>query len=181
MIKFFQKERLDKDRRYCCSIDPSINDVGLAVWPIKDWKKLVMPILIADIKSTPSDDWTDKLDDICNSLNSVLAGLGIGMRGSGCTRIYCETPAFFNSSHGRQVAEKGDLVKLSASFGTIAALSWYFNCSLIPISVQEWKGQLDKKIVKERVLDLLPDIGKGCSSHIYDALGIGLYSKGLFQ
>jgi len=175
-----KKAKSHKERRYFVSIDPSINDIGLAIWEQSSFRQLAEPLAIHEIQTQKYDYWTDKLKDLNVTLNSVLAGHGVGMRGAGCLRAYVEQPGFFASAKGRASADRGDLVKLSASFGAIAGFCWYGNIQFIPVTVQEWKGNLTKDTVKRRILKLLPNIDPAYSSHCFDAVGIGLYAKGLF-
>lgn len=98
--------------------------------------------------------------------------------------VYVEWPTFFDSGVGHAVARRGDLGKLTFGAGYICgALGECFGCQTVPVTVNEWKGQLPKAVVTERIKHLL---GKnkcqrlGITSHAWDAVGIGLYAKGCF-
>lgn len=103
--------------------------------------------------------------------------------------IYIEWPSFFGgSARGYASAARDDIVKLSIATGYIIA--WLEKCrggrpgEIIPVPVRNWKGQLPKDVVIQRIKKLLGTAAcyrLGVKTHAYDAIGIGLYAKGHFQ
>lgn len=96
----------------------------------------------------------------------------------------CEYPQFNESAGGQVVASSGALVKLSVVAGRIwqmcedAGLQWKW------VEAGKWKATMPKDLVNARVREILGD--HTCKqwmfrTHIWDAAGIGLYSRGLFQ
>lgn len=92
------------------------------------------------------------------------------------SRVVCEYPKFFGSAGGHMVAASGDLLKLTFLVGAIGGAC--IPLPFIPIGVNDWKGQLPKEVVEERInrrygIPKMRDLG--VKSHAYDAVGIGLY------
>jgi len=90
-----------------------------------------------------------------------------------CSEGYIEYPAFFQAHGACGVANSGALVKLAWFVGLV--------CGTLPfapklVTVGNWKGQLPKKVVQQRILRILPKVK--ATSHDWDAIGIGLFIKG---
>ncbi len=87
--------------------------------------------------------------------------------------VVCERPMIYPRSHARP----NDIVTLAISAGRYVALAkgktefWY--------QPRQWKGQVDKKIMQQRILRLLwPEelkLVKDANHDVFDAVGIGLF------
>lgn len=93
------------------------------------------------------------------------------------TPAYIEKPAFQESDKGLVCARGGSLYKLIKAFVLQAYILERNNFKVIEVPVVKWKGQLDKKKVDFRIKKL---IDHEYAEHISDAVGIGLWVKGLF-
>lgn len=160
---------------YILAKDPGISGTGLSIWEMKDWEKLVPPIACTNIYAQPGiDEWWIKCSSIWNKIESFIQPYHSG--GNRIILCFSELPKSFDSTYGQAAAKEGSIVKLSVFIGYCL---YGFHRLEIPVSyvdVNDWKGQLSKDLVEKRVDRLFPDLT--ISSHSYDSVGIGLYSKG---
>lgn len=143
------------------TIDPGLNGTGFAIWN-RDWELIFNNIFIfkdVDIVSR-GHNYRNSLVVICKKFN--------------VNKIFIEYPSLFQTNKGIVTATSGALVKLSWLVGVLSSIT--IETELIP--VQSWKGQLPKEVVKQRILHYLPNVK--AKSHDWDAIGIGLYKKGIF-
>ncbi len=95
--------------------------------------------------------------------------------------VYLEWPAVFPSPGGQTAARTGNIVKLAYITGRIAEVFKGSTPDLQYVDVQKWKGQVPKKVMNQRVQQILEKEGLGPlghSTHELDALGIGLWVLG---
>lgn len=175
------------------AIDPGVH-MGWAFWPesrkypiecgiIKPHVNLLkMKLLLTSDKKllTTSDG---KEVDFFKKMHSTIHQLGnLVMRlEPGC--VVCEWPQSFSSVGGRAASGAGSIIKLAFGIGQIALMADACRAKFIPVPVAQWKGQLSKNIVIKRIKKRLPETRIEYlepSSHSWDAIGIGLYCKGLF-
>ncbi len=165
------------------SIDPGLGGTGYAVWDPADWDRKVPPIDSGCVSATDGD-WIKRMDVISDLLSLVCQQHRVD-------EAWMELPAFMEGGVGMTAARKGDLVKLVATFGSIAGRCFQgtrspycFNAwtaTLHPVEVHEWKGNLPKDLCQRRILKRLPGwTPKTGTTHEVDAVGIGLYCKGFF-
>lgn len=157
------------------SLDPG-QRTGVAVWSEEARARRVPPISAAL--------WTGGLGSVattweqrCQALSGRLENY---LRGTNVSRVYCEMPAFFEGEKGHAAAAKGDVVKLAFLVGVYAGICHGQRVGFSVVPVRDWKGQLPKTVVIERIKRKL---GKGCGLYHgdqWDAVGIGLYVKGYF-
>jgi hypothetical protein len=96
-------------------------------------------------------------------------------------RVYCEFPQYFASATGHAATGKGDIHKLACLVGVFMGATYEYGGEFHPILVNDWKGQLSKDAVIQRVGDRLPNLrssGMKIETHSYDAIGIGLFAQG---
>lgn len=162
-------------RPYALSIDPGVTGTGVALWSIRDWKRLCGPMECFNVY--PSGDkptqrnWYTRGWDV---IEKVKASVPLGR----VRWVYLEFPAYFQSAGGRVTARSGDLVKLSTFVGM---LTGQLGRRVYLVPVNDWKGDLSKSVVELRIRQLLgPEVCKGWTQHTWDAVGIGLYMKGHF-
>lgn len=92
--------------------------------------------------------------------------------------VFIEYPGVWgDSATSMASALSGDLIKLATTVGGFAALCAPAKFHLIPPN--HWKGQMSKEAVKIRVKRATGIEER--SSHINDAIGIGLHILGRFQ
>lgn len=97
-------------------------------------------------------------------------------------RCVVEWPAYFHgSAAGQAAAGSGDLMKLTLAASVVfcASANLRIPCDLLPVN--DWKGQLSKKVVIYRVKGYLgEDKCTQFKDHVWDAVGMGLSIKGTF-
>lgn len=141
------------------SIDPGIGGSGWAIWDMK-WNLLDYGVL--ELKG---GDEFDKLKYITNNLKDICKKTNVKY-------VYIEYPQVFQTN----IALSGALTKLAYGVGVIAGSLFPRKVELI--RVLDWKGNLPKEVVIKRIKQRMPDIK--ADSHAWDAIGIGLYKKGIF-
>ena len=157
-------------KQYRLTIDAGLTGTGIAIWEESRWNLLTVPAFTECFRPRTTEDETVRLGFIVNSLRAVTQLIGEPRR------VYVERPDYFQSYKGQVTASAGSLVTLSLTAGAIAGL---FLDSLTWVSVNEWKGQLPKHVVKDRIKQKLglKDL-EYPTDHEWDAVGIGLYEKG---
>ncbi len=95
-------------------------------------------------------------------------------------KVIIEYPGVWAGSQVSAAANaSGDLIKLGAVVGGIAALCVAMKAEVVFVNAGKWQGQLSKDAVKIRVRRALGIEER--SSHINDAIGIGLWTQGRFK
>ncbi len=149
----------------CLSVDPGMN-TGWAHWSDKH---LVEYGQITAKHKTLSED----LVYLSEHFGQLLLRLQPD-------KVYLEYPGFWGGSSTSMASlSSGDLVKLAAITGVYIGLAAAYNALPVLITPQEWKGQMPKEGVKVRVQRALGVIER--SSHMNDAIGIGLHVTGRFK
>jgi len=171
-----------KEYRFRASFDPGVRGTGMALWEESEWSNPKdLPIVVTSFDPPSSMKWHEAMYYVMDGINSVLCGYGT----SRMTRLYIELPQFFGASaKGEASAASGDLIKLTSMAGMIMSWGWHADCKVKTYTPNEWKGQLPKQVCHNRILDILPGLEPmamgGMTSHGWDAVGVGLYAKGLF-
>jgi len=117
--------------------------------------------------------WLEKVDEIANQLNEVVAQTTHSAK----NLFFIERPKFFDSFKGQTAATSDSLFKLIFVTGRLYGVIKSFNLDCVLLPVNDWKGQLSKKQVSTRILRIC---GKNWKGDVEDAVGMGLYLKGLF-
>lgn len=166
------------------AIDPGVH-MGFAFWPkgrkyptqcgvIKPQVNLLkMKLLLVSGKDV---DFFKKMHSTIHQLGSLVMKLK-----PEC--IVCEWPQSFSSVGGRAASGTGSIIKLAFGIGQVALIADVCRAKFIPVPVAQWKGQLSKKIVIKRIKKKLPASRLEYlepDSHAWDAIGIGMFCKGLF-
>lgn len=95
-------------------------------------------------------------------------------------KVLIEYPNVWEGSAVSAAAQaSGDLLKLAAIVGGIGAISACHGADVAYVLPGKWKGQMGKDAVKMRVRRALGVEER--SSHMNDAIGIGLWSFGKFK
>ena len=150
------------------SIDPGL-EAGYCVWT-SDWQLVEAGVIIPPKKN---HSWEERGCMVMEKIAEIKSRFGV-------REGYIELPSYFASAGGAMVAARGDLVKLTWLVGLIYGLFPFGKCRLV--KVHEWKGNLPKAVVIQRLKKLLePEDFKRLASHSYDACGLGLYVKGDFK
>jgi hypothetical protein len=95
------------------------------------------------------------------------------------SRAFLEQPQYMDSASGQRSARRGDLFKLIYTTGVIAGALLARLIEVHTIKISEWKGQLPKNVVDERIARALKVTVRELkrmyvTSHERDAVGMGL-------
>lgn len=170
------------------TVDPGVGGTGLSLWNKDRWHTANGPIWCGNI--TPGrgpQDWLARVDRLCDKLHDFMIEWSLwgesGVTYGPVVEAYMEMPKFFSDkAAGTMVAETGDLIKLAYISGAIGQVIHNHEVILHHIRVDQWKGQLGKPIVIERIKKRLPGIVQELNpkSHSWDSIGLGLWAKGRF-
>lgn len=156
-------------------IDPGIGGTGVAKFTGG------MPCKYEALSPTQGARWDQLLPDYVAEIEESVYTFFSGNRDN--AMVVIEMPMFMGSSSGGTTARSGALVKLSMLAGAIFYACQEYHPHLV--TPMRWKGNLSKRIVKERLHERLtrlhaPVPGGRMPSHTWDALGIGLWAYGRF-
>lgn len=177
--------------RVILSIDPGITGTGVAVWMPDEWGENSLPfdafniypsgmldsfpLWAGGLHSAYANDWQSKAEVICAKLANHLL-----KRKHSPMIVFCEFPEYMEGVRGHTAAVSGDLLKMTYLVGKLSEWARNEGSRFIPITPGEWKGNLSKGVVERRICRLMPEAGiQGYKSHTWDAIGIGLYAKGV--
>lgn len=154
------------------AIDPGLQGTGIAEW---DDHELV-GVWVLDVESRFGKlEWPDRADLIAHRLVKLLCPPAHD------TAVVCEMPEFQGGA-GRSMGWKtGDLQRLAYLVGLFGGR--VHPSPFYPVLVHEWKGQLPKKVVEDRLTKILGANvcqSLGIKSHAWDAVGIGMWAQGKF-
>lgn len=146
------------------SIDPSVNNMGAAAFRIENKKLLMWQLL------HPSKDCRDSSYEKSLSLYRKVKELIVRWR---VDRIILEVPEYWAVA-GFQARETGSIFKLTFVCGMLYSLVDIVQ-ELKVVVPREWKGQLPKAAVENRLKDqYLPDVDlTKINDNVMDAIAIG--------
>lgn len=146
---------------YILSIDPSINFCGYAIHKNKDLYECKLLRSLSVHK-----DFIDKSKYMVNNLKDTVSKL-LALKGK--VIIITEIPQYWGVA-GFMARESGAIAKLMFLCGMIVSIS----NTVITLTPQDWKGQLPKDVVNNRLRKIYPTINIAKLNHnIVDAIGIG--------
>lgn len=163
---------------YMLSIDPGAH-AGVALWQNER-------LIEVQTFNGSGQQWLEKSLNVSRQLENygiTLIGELVHPRIYNNVRVVIEEPGVFQSAGGDVSAKSGAVVKLCVTTGCLI----YALRDLLPRyeleTVASWKGQMPKPVVEARVrckLDRteLALLESTKTSHVWDAVGIGLYSLG---
>jgi len=179
------------------SIDPGTKTTGVALWNTLTWGELCEPLETWEVSSN-LNDWFDRVVSIGDMLTEHVAYFKV-------QRVYIELPQHREDALGKKAARRNDIVKLAIAaswYGNVCTFSQpEARVEWVPII--QWKGNLSKEQTQKRIEKKLGKlmyrihaerddstgrfIDKLSSPEtiqprddVYDAVGIGLWAKGLF-
>jgi hypothetical protein len=181
---FFQAVRRGRrDGRTVLTVDPGVEG-AFAFWesrvfdeepdPERDELGPAHVELFDGAKVRQTSDWWDRA-----AMANFLFEEALNRRA--VCAVACEWARYMGSGGGSAVAESGSLVKLIHVTSLFAATAVKRGVAFLPVPVNLWKGQLPKKIVAQRIRLVLPKRSRRYKSHMWDAVGIGLWLKGFLQ
>lgn len=148
---------------YIVSIDPSINFCGYAIH--KNNTLIEYKLLRSSVKHV---DFIEKSKYMSNKLKDVIDKLTM-LKGQ--VQVITEIPQYWGVA-GFMARESGAISKLMFLCGMIVGL----RNNVITLTPQDWKGQLPKEVVNNRLRKIYPNVDiKQLNHNIVDAIGIGHY------
>ena len=154
------------------AIDPGLS-LGWAYFPAgKD-----MPTSCGLIKPK------SKKEDYFTQLSSTVGQCRNLFMMRALTTVAIEWPTIHSSVKGRAAAGSGSVVKLAFEVGKLVQVAEDYGLEFVKVDIINWKGQLKKPVVIKRLKKILPRKLLNLlapESDTWDAIGIGLYMRGLF-
>jgi len=168
--------------RYVIAIDPSINNVGCAIFK-KSNKELFAKMIIHPSKFVKKGSYLEKARDVCSQIVSIMGDYSEFRTPFNDIQLVTEIPQHFGVG-GYLARESGSILKLTF----IAGMIYNITDNVVSYEPNQWKGQLPKDVVARRLQKLYPKeelfdskTKKFILDHnIVDAIGIGhkyLYGK----
>lgn len=163
--------------KYILTVDPSMTNIGWCLWRGDKWGTAESAFVALGTSHPVSRDPENAATSTGEAIKRLKESLPIAP--SLIDVVYIEYPEYHTSAGGRVTASSGALVKLSIATGIIAIDFINSGSAIQFITPSEWKGQISKKLQRDRVKkkiseDLWRRVSKA-SSHAFDAFSIGLY------
>jgi hypothetical protein len=162
---------------FVLTVDPGVVTAGWALWTSErtlpgDLLRAGSVVMTRDQKAA-LPEWARQAAHVAQS---VAFALRTEWESVCC--LYCETPSVFTGS-ARGLAAAEDVVRVSFACGMLAQRVMRNGGRFVAVPVRDWKGQLPKVVCHRRVKKILGQTCAGLDQHSLDAVGIGLYLKGL--
>lgn len=140
------------------AIDPSINDIGWAIFDNSELEKF------SGI-STRGKEVNEKLMYLFNEIKYIIKQYPV-------FELVIEIPNYWTIDRAR----KRDMFTLFQAIGVIKAsfISIQLSSKIYDLKVSDWKGHKSKGETKFEMSSLY-SLGKDLKSHVYDAVGLGHY------
>lgn len=150
------------------SIDPSINNLGVAIWDIEQ-EQLLDHRLLHPKKEAKNNEYAKSLS-MLRQLQNLIEKFSVN-------NIICEVPEHWAIA-GFEARETGSIAKLCFVCGMIYSLHDTLESCEVVVP-RGWKGQLPKEVVANRLFDEYMekygiDMVK-MNPNVMDAIGIGHY------
>lgn len=157
------REPIKKNR--LMSIDPSINNLGMAIWDTPT-KKLLLYKLVHPKVDCRNNEYVKSL----SMLNQIKEWIGM----YGVRRMILEVPEHW-AVGGFEARESGSIAKLCFVCGMIYSLTNELE-ELQLVLPREWKSQLPKHVVANRLYEHYLPMGfdmREINPNVMDAIAIG--------
>ena len=163
--------------KYVVAIDPSINNVGCAVFEkMVSGAKLIDKIIIHPSKFAKNGNYQEKSRDIIGQIVRVMDAVSKLDFPHNDVQLVTEIPQSFGVS-GSLSRESGAMLKLTF----IAGMIFNITDTVVSYEPNQWKGQMPKDVVARRLQRYYPkekiyDVKRKkfiMDHNIVDAIGIG--------
>jgi len=166
-----------KSKSVLC-VDPGGYTMGAALFnyqAFKDQSTVANPLWCFTHSFTPHQR------DVFTSNQALLGYMNILSKKFDTETIvqcYCEKPKSYNFA----ASVKGHIQMLDTFRGALIQMCHDHKCEYHDIEVMKWKGNLPKKLVIDRIKEILGNhvMLMSQNGHDWDAVGIGLYVQGVF-
>ena len=161
-----------RKRKDVLFIDPGVTGAGFAFWPslVLGRKRTLRPTTHGCLPA-PRDDWIARGDRIAEDCWVIAKTYGLSL-------LVVEWPTLWSGSgKSHAAAVKGNLNKICVGVGMVIHALRDWKAEVILVKPGEWKQQLSKEVVEDRIHDELGDDFE-VESHAGDAVGMGLAAVG---
>ena len=152
------------------AIDPGLGGTGVALFGDDPYPLTVRSINTKETHVLGIQDMSSKLYHVFKDFQDTNRSP---------EKVYLEWPIWMGAN---AAAKSGDLITLSALVGSFMRTLTSSNYLIVqPVPVRDWKGDASKKATVgwvKSILDIKDD-KHWKNSHAWDAVGIGLWAKGL--
>jgi len=158
-------------------VDPGLGGTGVALFPVihtKSTDKQFCKHIFNDVLHAPSNEqWDNRAWSIAVQFKGLL-------QCSIVRDVVIEFPKLFSgSAKSQSSASKGDLFKLTHLIGMLSLVSCEHTGNLpILMTPEDWKGQLPKAAVINRIKKAYDDQMLMLRDHEADAIGMGVSAQG---
>lgn len=155
---------MNKDR--LMSVDPSINNVGIAIWELPNG---LMFYQLLHPKVGKRGDEYEKSLSILDQVKELIVQYEVN-------RMILEVPEHWSVA-GFEARETGSIAKLMLVVGLLYSLKHELE-ELKIVKPREWKGQTPKRVMCNRLHDDYINIGVDLheiNPNVADAIGLGHY------
>ena len=158
-------------------VDPGLGGTGVAHWTSfarldHDKFKGKLPHETRIIEVKENIDWIGKADMITDRFEKFLKEC------CPCFAVFENQSVWDSTAAGYAAGKKGDIVKLAQLNGMMMRAAQKRNMNVHLLEVGEWKGQLSKDAVKQRIR-IYTGIKTDYPNHVSDAIGMGFYLQGV--
>jgi Holliday junction resolvasome RuvABC endonuclease subunit len=161
--------------RNLMAIDPGLTGTGIAIWDTLDATPCFVTILTS--RFARSNDWIDRVHRIAIQVEGLVDHYKV-------REVVCEMMEMHQSARAQMMWKAGDFQRTLFLIGAFYGITepWNVQFSVTPPS--QWKGQLPKSVTINRVRKLLG--ARTCrdlaiEKHAWDAVGIGLWHRGILK
>lgn len=158
------------------AIDPGLTGTGVAIW-VKNQPKIPVLATVVNSRGAVSDDWIDRVNMIACNVQELAMEYKV-------REIICEMMEMHQSARAQMMWKAGDFQRTLFLVGTIYGMTEAFTPLFKVTPPSEWKGQLPKSVTINRVKRILgPEACHrlGIEKHAWDAVGIGLWHRGIMK
>ncbi len=158
---------------YVLAVDPGLNSAGFAWFGWTELSKTMPPSRVGLVKPKRSETLGERMQAIAAG---VWAGRIIGCTHRCHVHLVVEMPHYQENAAAGFGWKTGDLQKLTLLVGYLVSDDWGAVTLATP---RDWKGQLPKHVIIERITNRLGE--RACNrlnieKDAWDAVGIGLWA-----
>lgn len=194
---YIDRTPVDRMRTAVLAVDPGVAGTGWALWrSVKKGQQAPNHPDEVGVLTPRGGTFVEKSNAIADELH-VITGRARWLCAvhrvyfCGCGKqphvlVACEFPEFQAAAHRMMGWKRGDLQKLTYLVGAVGYMAYGMTVSAVlePVPVSQWKGQLPKAVVTDRIREALGSAACGqlaIKTHAWDAVGIGLWRLGVFD
>ena len=161
-------------RHNLLAIDPGLQGTGVAIW--KGDGTVPMFTAVLHSHQPRGADWIDRTDSLALQVRALVKDHDI-------RHVVCEFMEMHQSARAQMMWKTGDFQRTLFLIGTFHGVTKHRSTfKVVPPS--EWKGQLPKSVVITRIRKLFGELTcrrLKIESHAWDAVGIGLWHRGILK